>query len=268
MPVKGGYDKLLNNQEEPSREKPGLMSLLSFHWISETFKTGNCRPLEKSDLLPNDEDNKTKALTEKLLNLWNDEKQMRQRCSKKPRLWLCVCKLFHMKDIFTIIFLSIADVICRILRPLLLGIILSNLMSQNQDKPIMYACAVLLGVTSMGRNISTHLRSWMAEGYGAKLCCALKGIMYTKVSISYIYYVYTKANVSGCVTRPEGCRTEFVLFYTQSMNPVWQIRHEPGSFHSFTRVIQLIRTVYFRPRSFWFVFSKGSVCTDFMPRLS
>ena len=214
MPVKGVYDRLPNNQEGPSREKPGLMSLLSFHWISETFKTGNCRPLEKSDLLPNDEGNKTKALTEKLQTLWHDEKQMRHRCGKKPRLWLCVCKLFPLKDIFTIIFLSIADVICRILRPLLLGIILSNLTSQNQDKPIMYACAVLLGVTSMGRNISTHIRSWMAEGYGAKLCCALKGIMYAKVSISYLYCVYTKAKVSGCVRSPERCRIEFVLFYT------------------------------------------------------
>ena len=211
MPVKGGYDKLPNNQEEPSREMPGLFSLLSFHWISETFKTGNRRPLEKSDLLPNDEENKTKALTEKLQTLWHDEKEMRQKCGKKPRLWICVCKLFPFKEIFTIIILSIADVLCRVLRPLLLGIILSNLSSQNQDKPIMYACAVLLGVTSMGRNISTHLRSWMAEGYGAKICCALKGIIYSKVSISYIHYVYTTANVSACVTNPERCSTEFVL---------------------------------------------------------
>lgn len=186
MPVKGRYDKVPNNQEEPSREKPGLMSLLSFHWITETFKTGNCRPLEKSDLLPNDEDNKTKALTEKLQILWHDEKEMRQKCGKKPRLWICVCKLLPFKEIFTIVILNMAQSICRVLRPLLLGIILSNLTPQNQDKTVMYACAALLCVTSMGGNLAKHLRRWVAEGHGAKICCALKGIIYAKVSLSYI----------------------------------------------------------------------------------
>ena len=211
MPVKGGYDKLPNNKEEPSREKPGLLSLLSFHWITETFKTGNSRPLEKSDLLPNDEANKTKALTEKLQTLWHDEKEMRQNRGKKPRLWICVWKLLLFKEILTILILSMADIICRVLRPLLLGIILSNMTSQNQDKSVLYACAGLLGVTSMGRSLATHLRCWIAERHGAKLCCALKGIMYAKVSISYMYYVYTRAKVSGCVTNPERFSTEFVL---------------------------------------------------------
>ena len=201
MPVKGGYDKLPNNQEEPSREKPSLLSLLSFHWMTETFKIGNYRPLEKSDLLPNDETNKTKALTEKLQTLWHDEKEMRQKCGKKPRLWICVWKLLPFKEIFTTLILSMADIICRVLQPLLLGIILSNLTSQNQDKTVMYACAALLGVTSMGRSLATHLRCWIAEGHGSKLCCALKGIMYAKVSFSYIDYVYTRAKVSGCVTQ-------------------------------------------------------------------
>ena len=203
MPVKGGYDKLPNNQEEPSREKPSLLSLLSFHWMTETFKIGNCRPLEKSDLLPNDEENKTKALTEKLQTLWHDEKEMRQKCGKKPRLWICVWKLLPLKEIFTILILSMTDIICRVLRPLILGIILSNLTSQNRDKTVMYACAMLLGVTSMGKSLATHLRRWIAEGHGARLCCALKGIMYAKVSFSYIYYFYTslRAKVPGCVTQ-------------------------------------------------------------------
>ena len=229
MPVKGGYDKLPNNQEEPFREKPDLMSLLSFHWISETFKTGNCRPLEKSDLLPNDEDNKTKALTEKLQILWHEEKEMRQKCGKKPRLWICTWKLLPFKEIFTIVILSMAEIICRLLRPILLGIILSNLASQNQDKTMMYACAVLLGVTSMGKSLATHLRCWIAEQHGAKLCCALKGIMYAKVSISFMCYVFTRAKLSGCATKFLvfieflgffSFSTQFVLIYTQSISTV------------------------------------------------
>lgn len=186
MPVKGRYHKLFNEPEMAStthREKKSILSLLSFYWITETFKTGYSRPLEQWDLLPIEEQSKTKVLTEKLQGLWHEERRASQRCGKIPRLWRCVLKMFRAKEIFNVFVLRTIEISCGILRVLLLGVILSTLTSANEDNTMMYVSAVLLGVVSIGQSLVMHLRCWMNETQGAKLCSALKGIVYSKITL-------------------------------------------------------------------------------------
>ena len=77
MPAKERYEQLLREESTSSsyREEISLCPLLFFHWMTETFKAGNCRPLQICDLLPIEEQNKTRVLTEKLQKNWNDEKK-------------------------------------------------------------------------------------------------------------------------------------------------------------------------------------------------
>ena len=75
-------------------------------------------------------------------------------------------KMTSIKDVLTMILLGMVDMIGSTLRPLLLGVILSNLISSNGDnngeKTVMYVCAVLIGVISMVERSAAHLRGWMA----------------------------------------------------------------------------------------------------------
>ena len=73
--------------------------------------------------------------------------------------------------------------ICAILHCLLLGVILSNLNSNKGDKTVMYVSAVLMAVSIIGGRIFMQFRNWMAEVMGQRICCALRGMIYSKVKI-------------------------------------------------------------------------------------
>ena len=181
--MKEKYEQL--PREEPAsflhREEIGIWSLLFFDWMTDTFKTGSSRPLQQWDLLPVEEQNKTRVLTEKLKNNWNEERKARNSCGKRPRLWKCILMMLPAKEVFIMTIFGIVDMIGSTLRPLLLGMILSNLISSSKDTSAMYIFAVLIGVISVGERLASHLRCWMAEVMGARISCALKGIVYSKV---------------------------------------------------------------------------------------
>ena len=178
-----GYTKLRTSSQASSldREEAGLFSVLLFGWMTEIFKTGNKRPLEKSDFLPRNEENKTSVLTEKLQTFWDDERKACLATGKRPKLWKSVVKMIPARGVLVIVLFGAVELICRILQPLLLGFILSNLISQSSGKSLMYVCGVLIGVVAIGKGFSLHLRCYMPEVLGARLSCALKGIIYSKV---------------------------------------------------------------------------------------
>ena len=187
MPGKNGYFKL--PPEETSvplnRQKTSVWHLLFFLWMNDIFKTGGSRPLEQFDLLPIKEQNKTRILTENLKKIWHEEKKACFDRGKTPRLWRCVAKMLPAKEVLLMILFGMVAMIGGLLRCLLLGVILSNLTSSDGDKTVMYICAVLIGVVSMVERTSTHTRSWMSESAGARIACALKGIIYSKVSLCW-----------------------------------------------------------------------------------
>ena len=181
----GKYEKILTNQPTSSLHQKtyGFCSGLFFGWMTDIFKTGSTRPLEKADLLPLEEENKTRALTEKLQNLWNEERIACRNQEKRPRLWRSVVKMIPAKEVALVVLFGIVDTICRTLQPLLIGIILWNLISQTSDKSLLYACVVLMGVVNVGRSLALHSRNYLAEVWGVQLSSALKGIMYSKVRL-------------------------------------------------------------------------------------
>ncbi|XP_015779867.1 PREDICTED: multidrug resistance-associated protein 4-like [Acropora digitifera] len=185
MPVKMRYNKL--PREEPTsslqEEQIGIWSLLFYHWMTDTFKTGNSRPLQQSDLLPIEEQNKTRILTENLQNIWLKERNACFGSGKRPRLWRCVARILPLREIMIIVLFGMVESISAILRCLLLGVILSNLTSSKGDKTVMYVSAVLMVVVIIGERIFTTFRNWMAEVMGQRICCALRGMIYSKICL-------------------------------------------------------------------------------------
>ena len=185
MPNKMRYNKL--PREEPTsslqKEQISIWSLLFYHWMTDTFKTGNSRPVEQSDLLPIEEQNKTRILTENLQNIWFEERNACFRSGKRPRLWRCVAKILPLREIMIMVLFGMVEAISTITRCLLLGVILSNLTSSKGDKIIMYVSAVLMAVIIIGGRIVMQFRNWMAEVMGQRICCALRGMIYSKVKM-------------------------------------------------------------------------------------
>ena len=185
MPVKTRYSKLPREEPNSSLQKKeiGIWSLLFYHWMTDTFKTGNSRPLQQSDLLPIEEQNKTRILTENLQNIWLEERNACFGGGKRPRLWRCVAKILPLVEIIIMVLFGMVGSICAILRCLLLGVILSNLNYNKGDKTVMYVSAVLMAVVIIGGRIFTQFRNWMAEVMGQRICCALRGMIYSKVKM-------------------------------------------------------------------------------------
>lgn len=195
-----GYDKVPTSKHSSlHREQPGLLSLLFFGWMSEVFKTGNTRPLQQCDFLPLDEENKARALSEKLQTIWDNERKASFDCGKTPKLWKSVVKMVPAKEIPIVMLFGLVNAICYILSPLLLGLIISGLISQNSDKSLMYVYALLVGVVTLGKTYSLHLKSFLIEMIGAKLTCALKGVIFSKVRCQFIF-IFWRVHTFLCNT--------------------------------------------------------------------
>lgn len=177
-----GYDKVPTSTDSlHHREEPSLLSLMSLGWMTETFKTGNTRPIEQSDFLPLDEENKARFLTELLQGIWDNERKASFITGKRPKLWKCVLKMVPSREIAILVLFGVVNVISRVLQPLLLGFIISSLVSRSNDQRLMYVCALLMGLVVAGKSYSLHMTGFRSEMLGAKLTCALKGIIFSKV---------------------------------------------------------------------------------------
>lgn len=177
-----GYDKVPTSEHSPLRqEEPSLWSLLSLGWMNEIFKTGNTRPIQQSDFLPLDKESKARQLTDKLQGIWDNERKTSLNSGKKPKLWKSVLKMVPPRDAAVIMLFGVVNLISRVLQPLLLGFIISSLVSQSKDSSLMYVCALLLGLAAAGKSFSLHTNGFMSEMLAARLISALKGIIFSKV---------------------------------------------------------------------------------------
>ena len=175
------YSKI--SPSEADKESASFVSLLFFRWMNSIFKTGSERPLDEDDFLPLSKENSASFLTNQLQANWNKEKTRCNRNNKRPRLWRSVIKLLPVKDVMIIGFMNALYSISRILQPLLLGYFISILMSAEPKKDnLLYVCTLALCINSVIGALSMHHRGYRCEVLGIRISCALKGLIYHKVS--------------------------------------------------------------------------------------
>ena len=181
-----GYNKI-----SPSEDKKSVsfVSLLFFQWMNSIFKTGSERPLDENDFLPLSKENSASFLTDQLQATWNKEKTKCKRNQKRPKLWKCVIKLISVKDAIIIVFTNALRSISIVLQPLFLGYLISILMSselqKDHDYPL-YGCALALCINSVIEGLCVHQYSYRCELLGIRISCALKGLIYSKVSTNTV----------------------------------------------------------------------------------
>jgi len=178
-----GYKKIATNEE---KEALSFVSLLLFQWMNSIFKIGSERPLDENDFLPLSKENSSSFLTDQLQTRWNKEKTKCKR-NQRPKLWKSVIKLISGKDVMIIGFTNVLYFISRLLQPLLLGYLISILMSaEPQRHNLLYGCTLALCINSVIGVLNVHQGDYRCELLGARISCALKGLVYHKVSMNSI----------------------------------------------------------------------------------
>jgi len=177
-----GYKKISTNED---KEIVSFVSFLLFQWMNSIFKIGGERPLDENDCLPLSKENSSSFLTDQLQANWNKEKTKCNRNEKRPKLWKSVIKLLSLKDAIFIVFTNTLFSVSHLLEPLLLGYFISILMSaEPQKNNLLYGCTLALCINSVIGALSMHHHAYRCELLGIRISCALKGLVYHKVSTS------------------------------------------------------------------------------------
>ena len=173
------YQKISSADQSP---KQGFFSYLLFSWMDSTFKTGSKRALQESDFVPLSTENTTRAATEKLQSNWNKEKTKCRENGKKPRLWKSVLKMLSVKDIIIFSLSGAMYSVSKISLILLITYIISALLSSQAQNNLAYLSALAMFITSLFQAMGHHHVCYRGELTGIRVSCALKGLIYHKVS--------------------------------------------------------------------------------------
>ena len=172
MAPKGGWKSVLHR----------FASSLFFCWMNGVLKKGSQRPLDQNDFLPLSDENCARFLTEKLRTSWESRKHYCKINGKRPKLWKSVFDMLSVKDVIIILTGSILFFISRLLFSLLLGYLVSSLMSAEAENTYMiYACALALCLDGLMGGLGIHHLSYRCEVLGIKIGSALRGLVYHKV---------------------------------------------------------------------------------------
>ena len=184
-----GYETIATDEDDdmnqPSHpmQSANFLSILTLWWMNSTWKIGSKRPLNHSDLLPLHEKDKTCDLTERLQKKWNDHLQ---ECNtteeEQPKLWKSVLRTISCKEILYLMSFWFIESICRVLQPIVLGLLLRLLASTQMDRSLTYACCLLLSLGGLSTDCR-HYSGFRFELLGIRLSSALKGIIYLKVRV-------------------------------------------------------------------------------------
>ena len=184
--TRNGYEKI---SSDGKKQNVSLFSLLFFQWINSVFKTGSKRPLQQSDFLQLPNRNIACSIIKQLKANWNNEIAKCKADGRRPKLWKSVIKMLSFKESVFLVFTRILYSLCRIIQPLLLGYLMSSLMStEPRANYLLYACALAMGVNALIGCVTMHHFDYKCELLGNRLSSALKGVIYVKVSAFLFCY--------------------------------------------------------------------------------
>ena len=185
--AKKGYNKIPADDAHP--EKVSLVSFLSFDWMSNVFKKGSERALEKTDFLPLSKENTSLFVIEQLQTNWKKEKAVCKENGKQPKLWKSVLKMLSVKDVVFLFSTATMLTLCHIFQPLLLGNLIVSLASaEPKQKYLLYGCGLAMGINELIGTLSMHHFAYRSELLGIRISSALKGLIYHKVSLKPGFY--------------------------------------------------------------------------------
>ncbi|PFX28844.1 multidrug resistance-associated protein 4-like [Stylophora pistillata] len=181
MSQQDGYRKIFNVENKKEYKEVSFLSALLFQWMNSVFKTGSQRPLDQDDFVTLSEENSTYFLTNKLQASWNKERSNCKKNGKRPKLWKSVLRMFSANDLLIIGFTHTLFSANQFLSPLLLGYLVSELMSVvARENILLYLCALSLCLIALVGTLGSHQKDYRAELYSIRMGSALRGLIYRK----------------------------------------------------------------------------------------
>ena len=184
---KKGYETIATDEDDGTNQRShpmqsaNFLSNLTLWWMNSTLKIGSKRPLNQSDLLPLHEKDRTRDLTERLQKEWNNHvRECNSTDGKQPKFWKSVFRTISCKEILYLLSFYFIESVCRVMQPLVLGLLLRLLSSTEMDRSLIYACCSLLLLGGLS-TASRHYSAFRLELLGMRLSSAIKGIVYLKV---------------------------------------------------------------------------------------
>ena len=122
-------------------------------------------------------------------NRRKEERKCHETARERPKLWKSVIRTISFREVMILICMGIFRSFLRIPQPLLLGYLISSLMStEPQQKIFLYGCALALGFSALMEKLSSQTLMYRCELLGITLSSALNGLVYkvdTFASVNY-----------------------------------------------------------------------------------
>ena len=171
------------------RQTAGLISLLTFSWLSNILKLGSKHPLEEKHLFPLERSFQAKDLVDYLEREWLAEVRWSQQTRTKPRLWRAMLRIIPYREYIILALLRIFYSLSMNLLPLMVWLFLKSISSGSSE--ISYASSlpfvVCISVTSVARNILVMHGTFKGEMCSVRFKVAVVGLVYKKVFIFIKY---------------------------------------------------------------------------------
>lgn len=178
------YEKIPDEESSTVNPRKGVnfFSQLTFWWMNKILQAGAQRPLEESDFLPLQKEDETQLLTDTIQKLWRCQLKDCASSGRKPQLWKSVIMALSLRQFGVIFVTGVLECTCRILQTLLLGLLLSEMMSsQTYSRSALYVSVAGILLVTFIRSLVTHYLSYMLFMLGMRLKAALRGVIYLKV---------------------------------------------------------------------------------------
>lgn len=183
-----GYERLWQYSlfVKNPKEKAGILSRLIFCWMGSILKIGYRRSMECSDLYPLLDEDKTRTLTEDLDELWHKEVRDFHISGKNPSLLRAMRKVFSWTE-YTLLAISLfLGIACNILKPLLLGLLISLMMTigsdmSDEDLQWVYIYAAAICGAALLQVVALHQYHYKVKILGMRWRAAIVGLLYKKV---------------------------------------------------------------------------------------
>lgn len=165
------------------KERAGIFARLFFSWMNSLMNIGNRRVLEHSDLYPLLDEDKSKSLTEKLEQAWQEEVRNSHTRGRKARLARAMMKVLPWSDYALAGISLFIGVACNILQPLFLSLLLSLFLrpdAERQDRWL-YTYTGGLCCSSLFRILVMNQYQSKVNFMGMRWRAAAIGVIYKKV---------------------------------------------------------------------------------------
>ena len=158
-------------------------------WMSSILQLGSKRPLVKDDIFPVRKEDSMQVLVTKLESEWQQEIKRCLPRGCKPRLWKALVRLFSWKAYTLMLILILCRLLCITALPMLMWFFLLEFEKESQDgyskTPFLFVTGI--AILAFCQIFAKSHAASMAEIWGNQLKVSCIGLVYKKVSMSYIY---------------------------------------------------------------------------------